>query len=169
MYDKLKDIFLNVNEWLKFAETKHATLIALNGAALFGLLSSYSNIKEFKGIEVAIVLGIFLFGISILNSFISFFPKTSNTIKISNTTRTVNLFFWGHVCALTTQQFIIELRTIDSNYNPTKLEEDMMNQIIVNSQIVERKYRLFKYSLYSSTFGITIQLIYLIIKILWHL
>ena len=33
--DNIKDIFSNINDWLKFAEAKSATLIACNGALIF--------------------------------------------------------------------------------------------------------------------------------------
>ena len=35
--DKLKDIFTIVNDWLKFAEAKSATLIAANAGLIFGI------------------------------------------------------------------------------------------------------------------------------------
>lgn len=169
MYDKLKDIFLNVNEWLKFAETKHAALIALNGAALFGLVSSFSNIKEYKGVGFVIVTGLLLFGISILSSFFSFFPKSLNTIKYTDSPRFPNLFFWGHTSNLDSQRFLQELNAIDPNYRPTKFEQDLINQIIVNSQIAYKKYFFFKISLYLTTTGFAVLLLYLIINSLWNL
>ena len=40
---KLNQIFVNVNEWLKFAEAKNGVLFAFNGAAVIGVLSLYKD------------------------------------------------------------------------------------------------------------------------------
>lgn len=45
LIDELKDIFENVNAWLKFAEGKNAALIAFNGALTVGLLRVLPNLR----------------------------------------------------------------------------------------------------------------------------
>ena len=44
MDENLRNIFSTVNEWLRFLEAKHTALIALNGAAVLGLLQSMEDI-----------------------------------------------------------------------------------------------------------------------------
>jgi|AntRauMFilla1563_2_1112583.scaffolds.fasta_scaffold20749_4 hypothetical protein len=45
MDEKLKEIFSNINDWLKFADAKSATLIAGNGALIFGMGRLISSFK----------------------------------------------------------------------------------------------------------------------------
>jgi hypothetical protein len=54
MNEDFKYAFTNVNDWLKFAEAKNAGLIALNTAAIIGILQSndsfYSIMPNSRGI-----------------------------------------------------------------------------------------------------------------------
>ena len=44
MDQRLRYIFTTVNEWLRFLETKHTALIALNGAAIIGLIQALPDV-----------------------------------------------------------------------------------------------------------------------------
>ena len=57
MTERLNIIFLNVNEWLKFAELKHAVIIAFNGAAIFGIFQIFINSET----NYPILLNIYLY------------------------------------------------------------------------------------------------------------
>lgn len=46
MEERLKFIFANVNEWLRFAEAKNGVLVAFNGAAIWGTLQSLDEISK---------------------------------------------------------------------------------------------------------------------------
>jgi hypothetical protein len=80
MYDRIKDIFDNVNEWLKFAEAKNGGLIVLNSGILFGTLSLYKDYKDSIPIQGILVLFLFIVE-SLLMSFISLFPRSEKKIK----------------------------------------------------------------------------------------
>ncbi|MCP4218773.1 MAG: hypothetical protein GY765_29345, partial [bacterium] len=43
MEERLKSIFANVNDWLKFAEAKNAALVAFNSAIIFAVLSVFDQ------------------------------------------------------------------------------------------------------------------------------
>ncbi len=75
MKDELKYIFGNVNDWLKYAEAKHAGLLVLNSAIIIGLISSYSKGFFYK---YPVFISVIIFGISIFISLIAQYPKTSN-------------------------------------------------------------------------------------------
>ncbi|UPT69332.1 MAG: hypothetical protein M0D53_08840 [Flavobacterium sp. JAD_PAG50586_2] len=89
---ELKYMFANVNEWLKFAEAKHAGLIILNTALVIGILSSYGTIKHCL-LKPSIVVGIICFGLSVFISIISQFPVTQNAIFRKSTIANPNLYF----------------------------------------------------------------------------
>ena len=63
MEDKLKDIFENVNNWLKFAEAKNATIVAGNGLLIFGIcrLLKDTSINEWILYYIYFVIFIFCF------------------------------------------------------------------------------------------------------------
>lgn len=164
---ELKYIFANINEWLKFAEAKHGGLIVLNAALVVGILSSYASITHciFKP---AILIGIVCFGISVFLSLLSQFPVTQNifyNIKIINNP---NLYFFGHICHLDKDSFINYLKVADNSFIPNRLDEDLINQILVNARIAQAKYGFFKFAAYSTAFGIGIIGFSSILKTLWH-
>src|SRR5580704_489101 len=77
MSSELEKILSNVNDWLKFAETKNEGLLVFNSAAIAGLLQSYTvneiNLAIFKGIML------FAFMVSICISLFTFLPVLNKT------------------------------------------------------------------------------------------
>jgi hypothetical protein len=69
MADKLKDIFENVNNWLKFAEAKNATLIAGNGLLIFGVLKTIHEVNINIYLLYYIYFCLILFSLPFLISF----------------------------------------------------------------------------------------------------
>lgn len=165
--NELKYIFANINEWLKFAEAKHGGLIVLNVALVVGILSSYPSISHciFKP---SILLGMVCFGISIFLSLLSQFPVTQNIFHNIKVINNPNLYFFGHICHFDKDAFVNHLKTADSSFVSNKLDEDLINQILVNARITQAKYSFFKFASYSTAFGIGIIGFSSIIKILWH-
>ena len=68
-------IFSNVNEWLKFAETKNGALIAFNSACIFGVLT-IANEGDIKPPNWYVITVVTFVLISTLISFSSLFPRT---------------------------------------------------------------------------------------------
>lgn len=164
---ELKYIFTNINEWLKFAEAKHAGLIVLNAGLVVGILSSYSNIQPFI-YKTTILIGIICFGISVFSSIISQFPITQNIFYNKKEIQNANLYFFGHLSHFHNEQFINEFKKIDSAFTPTKLDDDLINQILINSRITQSKFSFFKFSSYITAFGFGLIGFSSIIKIIWH-
>ena len=71
MKDELNRIFSNVNDWLKFAETKNAGLVVFNSAAIFGIMQAFPAENTFVVFKWLMIL---LFGISICISIYTFLP-----------------------------------------------------------------------------------------------
>ena len=142
MKDELKSIFLNVNEWLKFAEAKNAGLLVLNSGVIFGILTIYKDYQHSLP-KTIILLALIFFGLSMLLSIISLFPRTHNILPKQKKFKNPNLYFAGHLCKLDINDFKTELFKIHTTHIFDKFEEDLLNQIIVNATITTRKYHFF--------------------------
>lgn len=149
---ELKYIFANINEWLKFAEAKHGGLIVLNAGLVVGILSSYTNIQNFI-FKPTILIGIICFGFSVFLSIISQFPVTQNIFYNKKTIQNPNLYFFGHLTHLDNQTFIDEFKKVDISFNPSKFDNDLINQILVNARIAQAKFGIFKFASYLTAFG----------------
>jgi len=167
MEDKLKDIFENVNNWLKFAEAKNATLIAGNGLIIFGIcrIIKDSNINEY--LMYYIYFSIFMLVISFLIALISFIPNIKlpgylfdNSKEQSNH----NLLFFGSIATFNEHKYLEELNKSlgkdDDEYKKNKLNEMYAHQIIINSQIAVKKYKLFNISLQFTLLAVVSPFIY---------
>jgi hypothetical protein len=99
MADVLKDIFENVNNWLKFAEAKNATLIAGNGLLIFGVLKTIHELKIDNYLLWYIYFCLALFSLSLVIALISFIPKVKipTFLLNSNIETNDNLLFYGHI------------------------------------------------------------------------
>ncbi len=168
MKDNLKEIFQNVNDWLKFAEAKHAGLIVLNSGTIFGILSIYGDYKGSISIPW-IIASISFLGLSMVISFISLFPILDNKVQKKTKPDNPNLFFFKSIALLDESDFKKELLKVDPNFSPGKLESDLINQIIINSQITLFKSQLFRTATIITLIGFLIPIIYKLIQTLWHL
>lgn len=159
----VKDIFDNVNNWLKFAEAKNAAIIAYNSVILAGIASyitSNQNIPNLLGSFLIISSCLIL--ISSLIGLISFAPQTKiiNYTKKGEILDSDNLLYWGHLKNYTPLQLLKKLNTSKTSENNndsefTIIEIDYAQQIIMNSQIADKKYSLFKVALALNIFAIT--------------
>jgi hypothetical protein len=69
MEERLKYIFNNINDWLKFAETKNAALLVIDSAAIFALLSfinSADSINQYVVISLYATIALLLLSIFVL-------------------------------------------------------------------------------------------------------
>lgn len=164
---ELKYIFANVNDWLKFAEAKHGGLIVLNAGLVVGILSSYSNIQSFI-YKPTILIGIICFGISVFLSIISQFPVTQNIFYNKKTVQNPNLYFFGHLSHFDSQTLIDEYKKVETGFAPSKLDTDLINQILVNARIARAKFGFFKFASYLTAFGSGLIGLSSIIKVVWH-
>jgi hypothetical protein len=149
---ELKYIFANVNDWLKFAEAKHGGLIVLNAGLIIGILSSYSNIQNFI-FKPAVLIGVISFGISVFLSIISQFPVTQNILYRRMTIQNPNLYFFIHLSNIDNNTFLDEFKKVEKDFNPSKFDSDLINQILVNARIAQSKFSFFKFASYLTAFG----------------
>ena len=148
MDEKLKEIFSNINDWLKFAEAKSATLIACNGALIFGISRLISSF-DLKGIYLLyFILISALCILSIAICFLSIIPSLSMPWekKPSGTSDEDNLMYFSDIAKYTPLAYLHALKDnlelTDSAF--TGYQRDISNQIIINSVIADKKYRAFQ-------------------------
>ncbi len=144
-FEKLNRVFTNVNEWLKFAETKNGTLIAFNSASIFGVLKFIdpSDLGDLK-FSTSYLLVVLLFLVfSTVIALISFVPKLKiiKTGLFANSSNS-NVLFHEYLKNQSDKSAFNEI-TGDEYENGSKIEKDLANQIIQNSIIASRKYSHF--------------------------
>lgn len=148
MLEFLIDQYKKVIDWVKYAETKNAALVALNGAFLFGVLNIIISEKlQNYWANIYAYLLIILFLTSLVISLISFIPRLNapwlkiNEQKGDND----NIIYFGHIAKYTPSQY---LRLIDekldlSDYS-TSEASIYSNQIVINSQVTLIKLKQFE-------------------------
>jgi|Deesub1362A_J573_1020465.scaffolds.fasta_scaffold04695_5 hypothetical protein len=148
METRLREILDLVNQWLKFAEAKNAALLAANSTIAFALLKSLQQFGSLPlWLNIYVYIAIALLFISAALSLLSFIPKT-HIPWIASTRRPAiedNLLFYGHIAAYDAKSYLKALyrETGADKIEPSGLEEDYAEQIIINSRISLAKYRLF--------------------------
>jgi hypothetical protein len=155
MKSELKYIFSNVNEWLKFAETKNAALIVFSASIILAILTNITNNINII-LKYYIIICLIFQIISLIISLISFYP----TIKISHIlckrneiSEKDNLLFYGNIFKYDEKMYLKSIFN-DKVENTTRFELDLAKQIIINSNITLKKYKFFKLSLWFSISGI---------------
>ncbi len=164
---ELKYIFSNINDWLKFAEAKHGGLIALNSGLVFALLSKDNDIQLIID-HIIVIAGVFVFILSIGFSIASQFPRTKNIFKNNKAIPLPNLYFFGDLSYLDNESFINAFKKIDENFTTNKLDDALLNQILVNARIVTTKFKIFKFASYLTAFGIALISLGFLIKITFY-
>ena len=79
LVNKLLGIWNIVNDWLKYADSKNAVMLAFYGAIITGIVSCLGS--EFtipKSLTFGLIVSIVLFSISIILNLVAFLPKTDS-------------------------------------------------------------------------------------------
>jgi hypothetical protein len=159
MKEELREIFNNINDWLKFAEAKNFGLISLIVASVFGFTQmslKHDYIVQCIGAYIFLPLSI----LGCLSCLTSLMPILSKIEQEKNVTGIIdrlsnfinkegelnNIHFFGHLKDLNETEFESEMLT---KYGPgfssfTEYEKDLVTQILYNSRIANIKYQLFK-------------------------
>ena len=161
MEEKLNQIFINVNDWLKYSEAKNGVLLALNGAMLMGLISILKDASDpFKASITWCLIPSFTLSLIILIS--SFLPIRDRFFNMNYDPReanvnNTNLLYYGDIRNLPILDY---LGLLYQSYNEEipesyeKPEKDLANQIINTSAITYRKLSFFKIGAYIDFVGI---------------
>jgi hypothetical protein len=175
MKETLKDIFSNVNDWLKFAEEKNAALIALNIVSIFGTAATLTqnDVPIPKYILYYLYSFIICNGLGLCIALYSFWPQTLNEdvfrkkigdFFLTNSEPGDSVLFYGHIKDYTPEFYLAKLRKSCSKEEGEyyDLELEYANEIIINSRITSRKYNYFKIALFFTLLGILTPMIFII-------
>jgi len=153
MEQKLWHILENVNRWLEYAERKNAILLSFIGAQLtIGKIFIESPSRWILAASV-------LLGICFVLTLLSFFPKTIipefvRYFAKSAPRETDNLLFYGDISNYSVNLYTKKLeKYFGEDIRTNRYLEDICTQIVVNSQIANNKYRMFKASTWFMIFG----------------
>lgn len=175
MEEKLWKIFENVNGWLKHAENKNRIVMGFVGvlSIILYLIENRLQLVFEQKILFTISYGTFL--IAWISIIISLFPRTKiskkqmeegGNIKLSDSD---NLLFYGHILKYSIQEYkekLIEKYTLKIEQLENLFIDDLIGQIIINSQITQWKYCSFKVSSISLGIGL-LSFIISLISLLW--
>lgn len=159
MDEKLKDIFLNINDWLKYAETKSATLIAGNGVLIFGFgrLSLSENINYYVSYYLIFCSILSLISLSIC--LLSIIPSLDMPweSKPSGTHNSDSVIFFEHIAKYSPLSYLTKIaeKSGEENIDFTGYQKDLASQIIINSAIAYRKYSYFKTAIWFTLTAVT--------------
>lgn len=161
MKDDIKDVFSNVNEWLKFAEEKNAALVALNLVLIFGATAALTqnDVTIPKYISYYLYSLIVFNGLGLVIALCSFWPQTQiedvlrkkiEDFPFKKSEPGNSVLFYGHIIDYNPETYLAKLREFCNKEEDeyTGLELDYASQIVINSKIAFRKYRYFKAALF---------------------
>ena len=170
MQKKLELSLSLVIDWLKFAEGKNASLVAANGAAIFGIISLIGSTTATNEILLMYFYqALFFLVLSAVSCLISFIPQVHMTEQGSNGDKKNkdNLLSYADIAKYSPEHYLrlmykqedVELQEINS------FELSLSELTVSYSQIALRKYTLFNIGVWSSLSAIVTPLLALAIYI----
>lgn len=135
-----------VNHWLEFAEAKNAALLVFNMALIAAVLKNSQSVYVFHYLLLIIIcIGCVL----IIISFSPCLDKVDQLFFSRLTVRYTNLIFYDDINKMTaemySQRILMEyFPSVNINQSGKIRYMHLIDEIVVNSSIAVRKYRIFK-------------------------
>ena len=152
MDEKLKDIFSNINDWLKYAEAKSATLIAGNSGLIWGLEAVSKSYELSVLLKVCLLVSVSLCVASLVVCLLSIIPALSMpwNVKPEGKTDNDNLLYFADIAKYSPLTFLrgLENKLGLQHVEYTGYQKDISSQIIVNSVIANAKYKNFQIAIW---------------------
>jgi hypothetical protein len=181
--ERLQKTFLNINDWLKFAEAKNFGLLTLNAAFVFGI--GQIDFDEKSNVATAcyyVFIPIALF--SFLSSLLSLFPILTQIEKgayfkswidsfsnwIDKEAKFENIHFYGYLKGIDETEFESKylIKTgISTPFN--QFEKELVTQILYNSRITWLKFQLFKIGTFLFLVAMITSILAVLILKIWDL
>lgn len=154
--EKLRNMFANINEWLKFAEAKNFGLFSVTGAIYLGI--TQADYEDCVALKWGFVFLSLTAGAAMIFSLLSLFPfltkvdsafakgwisKLSNWIDHEQPFE--NIHFYGYLRNLEEADFEKEFAMkIGQELKFNQFEKELVTQILYNAKITWLKFQLFK-------------------------
>lgn len=155
MEESLTSSFKNINDWLRYAETKSATLLGANGVLIFGLVRTFQQWQQIP--DWALWYGIFVLLLVAASSallLISFSPSMDMPwrFKSKKPESSDNLLYFDHVAKYSPLKYLQSYCAASGKpeHQPTDMEVMLAKQIIANSVIAKRKFEIFNLAVWLS-------------------
>ena len=102
------------------------------------------------------IFGAVSFCLSIFISFRTLFPVTRNLSLRKKKKPNPNILFFGDLAEMDLETFIEEFKIDDKEFLPSKVDINLMNEILINARIAKFKFKSFKFSLIFTMLGLII-------------
>jgi Family of unknown function (DUF5706) len=152
--ENLRATLSMVNEWLRYAEAKNAVLIGAHGALIFGLTQleiqgeSWASVRNASAGLMAASLLIAAVSLTPWLARPGLFPTRAGSSED-------NLIFFGDAAHHDADTYLNYLSAAQPGLaNGDKVAHWLAEQIVINSRIASRKFRLFNLALYAVALGI---------------
>lgn len=159
MDEKLKDIFSNINDWLKYAEAKSATLIAGNGALIWGLVRVSKSFELNYFLSFILLISVLLCVASLVVCLLSVIPSLSMPweFKPNGKTDSDNLLYFADIAKYTPIAFLstLEAKLGLKPSDHSGYQKDISSQIITNAVIANAKYKNFQIAVWLTLSALT--------------
>lgn len=178
--ERLQYIFGNVNNWLKYAETKSAALLVINLTSITAATEKIENIEN-NFLLFYILCFLVFSALSFLTCLISFLPKVKipkGLLGFFSKNTNTNILYYADLSHLSANQLLGEVKTSlgNSGISHDSFSENLAEQIVCNARIATMKYEFFIIALWFTVSAfltpLSIALIYSYIKsnglFKWH-
>jgi hypothetical protein len=148
-YQSLSTVFADIRGQVQFAEAKNGALFASTMALIIGIATVLGSMAEAPA-SILIWLGSTGLGLAAaaLLALLSFLPvmgQKRHRHARGSDSEGENLIFWGEIRRFTPSAYAEAfLKAIQIEVRPTRLILDVAEQIVINSSIAHRKFRLFE-------------------------
>lgn len=139
-------------DMVKFAEAKHAVLIGLVGASIFGfvrLILAVDSIGVF--VSAYAVQFLVLASAALVISLLSFVPvlHASVTNSDSHDTGRLNLLFFCHAASFDAAAYLrqVDEALVTSSGDTPQINQMAAGEIVINARIAMFKFSMFRYAL----------------------
>ncbi|MEQ9002840.1 MAG: DUF5706 domain-containing protein [Pseudomonadales bacterium] len=147
-----------MNEWVRFADSKAAILIAANAAVVFGLLQSGWSFDEYRHWNLYLWPLVAGCVISTFFCFLALVPALSFPwlTRPGQRGATVSLIYFADIAKFTPKQFLEALaQAVGYEQDPSTAHDlDLARQIVTNSTIALNKYRLMTVAFWATLAGL---------------
>jgi hypothetical protein len=164
----IADIYTNVNEWIRFSDTKAAIILGIYGAvgavALPGLIDNISLIQENDVLFVFLTIGMVLSILSVIFSILCLIPTLRIKGKIK--TEEPSLIYFKNIAENYSNPIDYDNKINETIGNTVELQKQFTQQIWINSKIATKKYKSIILSVWFLIGSIIIGIVFVILSLL---
>jgi len=149
MEERLRHIAASVSEWVKFAESKNAAIVAFDSVMVFGMVNMLKGLAHPLGgaVRVGVSCTVALMLLSLLCALCSFIPNIRLPFLSARRPCNAhdNLVYYGHIAKYASDTYIASLcqhMAVDVTAL-NAIERYYAQQIVESACIALQKYRMF--------------------------